>query len=113
MGIGMRFSASTARTWAFRARPFRPEGYFDTIAEVRKYALGDLVSQITTPLFITSPEDEQFWPGQSEQFAASLTGEKVLQPFTAAEGANFHCQPLARTLTDQRMLDWLDATIGL
>lgn len=111
MGIGMRFSASTARTWAFRSRPFPEAGYFDTLTEVRKYALGDLVAQITTPMFITSPDDEQFWPGQSEQFADQLTGEKVLQRFTAAEGANFHCQPLARTLTDQRMFDWLDGVL--
>jgi alpha-beta hydrolase superfamily lysophospholipase len=113
MGIGMRFSPGTARTWAFRARPFQKDSYFDTIAEVRKYALGDLASRITTPLFIAAPEDEQFWPGQSAQFAESLGGEKVLQEFTAAEGANFHCQPLARTLTDQRMFDWLDAELGL
>ena len=121
MSIGMRFGASTARTWAFRARPFRAgspdrgsgtDSYFDTLTEVRRYALGDLAAQITTPVFITAPEDEQFWPGQSEQFAEALTGEKVLQPFTAAEGANFHCQPLARTLTDQRMFDWLDAALA-
>jgi fermentation-respiration switch protein FrsA (DUF1100 family) len=112
MGIGMRFSATTARTWAFRARPFRKDSYFDTIAEVRRYALGDLVARITTPVFITSPEDEQFWPGQSEQFAEALPGEKLLQHFTAAEGANFHCQPLARTLTHQRMFDWLDGALG-
>ena len=117
MGIGMRFGATTARTWAFRARPFRagqPDGgsYFDTLTEVKRYALGDLVGKITTPLFITAPEDEQFWPGQSQQFADSVQGEKVLQAFTAAEGANFHCQPLARTLTAQRMFDWLDGVLA-
>jgi hypothetical protein len=34
-------------------------------------------------------------------------------PFTAAEGANFHCQPMARRLTDQRMFDWLDEQLDL
>lgn len=113
MGIGMRFGASTARTWAFRARPYGTSGYFDTLTEVARYALGDLVGDITTPVFITAPEDEQFWPGQSQQFADALAGEKLLQGFTAAEGANFHCQPLARTLTDQRMFDWLDVVLEL
>jgi hypothetical protein len=28
------------------------------------------------------------------------------------EGAGEHCQPLARTLTAQRMFDWLDDQIG-
>lgn len=117
MGIGMRFGAGTARTWAFRSRPFRAgqlktDSYFDTLTEVKRYVLGDLVGQITTPLFITAPEDEQFWPGQSQQLADTLPGDKTLRAFTAAEGANFHCQPLARTLTEQRMFDWLDGVLA-
>jgi hypothetical protein len=31
--------------------------------------------------------------------------------FTAVEGANEHCQPLARALTAQRIFDWLDDRI--
>ena len=58
------------------------------------------------------PEDEQFWPGQSQSLADALPGDHVLQPFTAAEGANFHCQPLARTLTEERMFDWLDGVLA-
>jgi len=33
-------------------------------------------------------------------------------PFTAADGANFHCQPMARLLTDQRVFDWLDERLA-
>lgn len=113
MQIGMRFGAATARTWAFRARPYRQESYFDTLTEVSRYALGDLAASIRTPLFITSPEGEQFWPGQSAALAEALPGERVLQEFTAAEGADLHCQPLARTLTQQRMFDWLDVALDL
>jgi hypothetical protein len=32
--------------------------------------------------------------------------------FTQAEGASYHCQPLARELTEQRMFDWMDEQIG-
>lgn len=113
LAIGLRFSAATARTWAFRARPYRTTGYFDTLTEVSRYALGDLAGSITTPMFLTDPEDEQFWPEQSRRLADGLAGEKLLQPFTAAEGANFHCQPLARTLTAQRAFDWLDGVLEL
>jgi hypothetical protein len=28
--------------------------------------------------------------------------------FSAAEGADRHCQPMGRALTEQRMFDWLD-----
>lgn len=108
MSWGMKLSRETSRVWNFRARPYRQHGYFKTIQEVLKYNLTDVVHHIRTPMFITDPQDEQFWPGQSKQLASMLPGEKTLSTFTAAEGANFHCQPLARSLTEQRMFDWLD-----
>ncbi len=61
---------------------------------------------------MTDPEDEQFWPGQSEQLAAGASGPTELARFTAADGANFHCQPLARQLTDARMFGWLDSVLA-
>jgi hypothetical protein len=108
MEFGLKFQKDAARQWAFRARPYGPLGYAETLAEVRKYTVADVASRITTPLLITSPEREQFWPGQSEQLAELTKSVSTLVPFTAAEGADFHCQPLARSLTDQRMFDWLD-----
>ena len=65
-----------------------------------------------TPLLITSPEGEQFWPGQAEELASLTQDVSTTVRFTAAEGAGEHCQPLARTLTAQRMFDWLDDRIG-
>ncbi|HLT31163.1 MAG TPA: alpha/beta hydrolase [Myxococcaceae bacterium] len=113
MTLGMRFSSQNRRTWSFRARPFRKEGYFDTLDEVSRYVLThEECAKITTPLLITDPEDEQFWPGQSKELARHVHGPVEVIPFTAAEGANFHCQPLARQLTDARMFDWLDRTLS-
>lgn len=112
MSLGMRFSTQNRRTWNFRARPFRKSGYFDTLAEVSRYVLTpEECAKITTPLFITDPEDEQFWPGQSKELSLRVHGPVEVVRFTAAEGANFHCQPLARQLTDSRMFDWLERTL--
>jgi len=36
---------------------------------------------------------------------------KRLMPFTASEGADRHCEPMARSLLEQRMFDWLDETL--
>jgi hypothetical protein len=91
----------------FRARPYRQDSLFDAFTEVRRYELTEVAGQIGTPLFICDPEDEQFWPGQPAKLA-SLVPNGHLVPFTAAEGANFHCQPMARLLTHERMFDWLD-----
>ena len=113
MGLGMKVSAATARTWKFRARPYGGRGYFDTLTAVGKYALSDdAIAKIDTPLFLTSPEHEQFWPGQSEELAAKVGNGAVVQKFTAAEGADYHCQPLARTLTDVKVFAWLENTLA-
>ena len=112
MSFGMKFSPETERTWLFRARPYGADGFAETINAVRAYNVADVARQITTPLLITSPEGEQFWPGQAEQLTSLTPSVSTIVHFTAAEGASEHCQPLARTLTAQRMFDWLDNQIG-
>ncbi|WP_291038180.1 prolyl oligopeptidase family serine peptidase [Herbiconiux sp.] len=112
MALGLKLSPGAARTWNFRARPFGTSGYAETLEAVRGYTVADVASRITTPLLITDPEGEQFWPGQSAELAALTSGVSTLVPFTAAEGADGHCQPLARTLTAQRLFDWLDEKLG-
>ena len=39
-------------------------------------------------------------------------GFSLVVRFTAAEGANFHCEPMARQLVDQRMYDWLHGILA-
>jgi hypothetical protein len=64
--------------------------------------------RLTTPLLITEPEDEQFWPGQSQALYDRLPGPKQLVKFTAAQGANRHCEPMGLATRDTRIFDWLD-----
>lgn len=114
LSIGLTLSPKTRRMWDWRARPYlqsQPHaGYFDTLTAVGDYVIDpSIASAITTPLLITDPDDEQFWPGQSTELAARCAdGIATLVRFTADEGANGHCQPMARTRTDQRIFDWLD-----
>jgi hypothetical protein len=96
-----------ARTLAFRSRPYGITDQFDLFTEVQKYQVRDVARQINTPLLIMNPEDEQFWPGQPQQMYDLLPGEKEIIHFSRAQGANFHCQPLGRQLTNTRLLDWL------
>ena len=103
---------SLARTLRFRARPYRRDDWFDVFTETRRYRLTEeLAGAIRTPLMITDPEDEQFWPGQSEQLAG-LVPRSHRVTFLAAEGANMHCQPMARLLTHERMFAWLDQQLS-
>lgn len=112
MALGMRFSHDLSATWTFRARPVGVGGYAAVIRRMREFALTPVqAARIDTPLLITSPEGEQFWPGQSERLAALTRKVSHLVRFTAAEGADSHCEPLARTLVHERVLDWVSATI--
>jgi hypothetical protein len=114
MGWTERLSKSTRATLHFRGEPYGVESgsRFDLYQEVLKQRLGDEIANITTPLLITDPEDEQFWPGQSQQLYDRLPGPKELVRFTAAEGASRHCEPLAPGLRETRIFDWLDGYLS-
>jgi hypothetical protein len=96
-----------ARTMAFRSKPYGITDYFDLFTEVERYQLRDVVSQVSTPMLILDPWDEQFWPGQPQQVYDLLPGAKKIIEFTREQGANYHCQPLGRHLTATLMLDYL------
>jgi hypothetical protein len=99
--------ADTARTFAFRARPYGVADLYDLFTAVRTYQLYEVAAQVSIPLLITDPQDEQFWPGQSDQLAGLLAAPHDVVSFTREDGANFHCQPLARRLTSYQIFDWL------
>jgi len=100
-------SPEAARTFAFRSKPYGQADPFDLFTEVRKYQVRGVAGQITTPMLILDPDNEQFFPGQPRQLYDLLPGEKGIIGFTQAQGANFHCQPTGRQVTHTQMLDWL------
>jgi hypothetical protein len=110
MGLVERLSADTAATLAFRGRPYGLDGSsdFELYQAVAAYKLAGEEERITTPLLITDPEEEQFWPGQARELYQRLPGPKELVSFTAHEGAGRHCEPMGRALREIRIFDWLD-----
>jgi dienelactone hydrolase len=102
-----------AQEFAWRAKPYGITDPFDLFVAVRGYRLDpDEIRRITTPLLVTDPEGEQFWPGQSRQLYDSLPATKQIVSFSAAEGADRHCEPMARSLVEQQVFDWLDETLA-
>jgi Prolyl oligopeptidase family len=110
MHLAELFSPATAATVRFRGEPYGLNGgsRFALYETVSSYRLDDEVAQIATPMLITDPEDEQFWPGQSQQLYDQLPGPKQLVKFTAQEGAGRHCEPRGSALRETRIFDWLD-----
>jgi dienelactone hydrolase len=97
--------------WTFHSRPYGVTGYSAALDAVAQYNLTDIAGRITTPLYVIDADGDQFFAGQPAALAALVPGSTLVR-FTQAEGASFHCQPLARELTEQRMFDWLDEQLG-
>jgi hypothetical protein len=110
MRIGEQAAPALAATLEFRGRPYGVENgsRYELFQAVSRYRLGDEVRDITTPLLVLDPDDEQFFPGQPQELFERLTGDKELIRFTAAQGANRHCEPLAVGLRDAQVFDWLE-----
>ncbi len=110
---GLADAPGTRHTLRFRSRPYgTPDAWGSAYAAVLTYRLtAEEVARITTPMLVTDPEGEQFWPGQSSRLATWAPAVTTLAPFTAAEGGALHCQPLARRLTAERGHDWLDGIL--
>jgi hypothetical protein len=101
------------RTLNFRGRPYEHNDWFDLFSAPLQYRIDPAIAQqITTPLMLTSPDKEQFWPGQSERLAQMMGDLAALVPFSTEEGADFHCQPMGRLLTENRMFDWLEKQLS-
>jgi len=109
----LKISASTRSLLAMRMRPYGVSAPYDFFSAARDYALSDVViAQIATPVLVTDPDNEQFWPGQSRELFDRLAGEtKAIIAFTEEEGADSHCEPAASGLRAERIFDWLDERI--
>lgn len=57
----------------FRIRPFGVDSLYDVLVAVKEYKLGDLAAEIRCPMLVTNPDNETFWPVQSQQLYDSLT----------------------------------------
>lgn len=102
-----------AFTLKFRMYPFGTDSLSAALLQAHEMDLTDVAAQITMPILICDPEGEQFWPGQSQQLYDMVSSEtKLLAKFTAAEGADLHCEPKAMGLRNQVIFDWLDEVLS-
>jgi acetyl esterase/lipase len=77
------------------------------LASAEHFTMRGLAERISCPTLITQAENDRLAIGAGTFFDA-LTCPKTLMRFTAAEGADGHCEMGNRSLLNRRVLDWLD-----
>jgi acetyl esterase/lipase len=98
---------------AARARKVFTDMY-DFGTTVMKFTVADAASKVTAPTLVTRYEDDTLVIPRAKQepvVYAALRAPKQFHLFTAAEGAQFHCAPMAPQTRNQVVYDWLDGVL--
>ncbi|MGO9960536.1 MAG: hypothetical protein ACLP50_31945 [Solirubrobacteraceae bacterium] len=103
------FSPALSGALRALAQPHGPEtqSRYELFRTIARYRLGDEVARITTPLLITDPVCERFWPGQSRQLHDRLPGPKALIRLTSEHADASHDEPPAAARRETGTLEWL------
>jgi hypothetical protein len=108
MVAGLKDEPAQLAELKWRMAPYGTDSYYEAyVAAGRMHLDADTLGKIACPLLVTAPDHEQFWPGQSAELHAAVPSS-TLVAFTEAEGADWHCEPAARALRDERVFDWLE-----
>lgn len=99
---------------AKRAEIYGPGSFYDQMRLASRFRMtAAQARRIRTPSLILDAELEQFFPGQPRTLYSWLRAKpKTLMQFTVAEGAQWHCEPMAPQLRSERVYDWLETRLG-
>jgi len=92
---------------AKRTEIFPPSDPYDMLKTMQTYYFRDDIPLITSPTLVFSPQLEDAFPGQPEEVYKLLTAPKKFVEFTVAEGAQYHCEPMAPQFRNETLYDWL------
>jgi len=92
--------------WVHGVRTLR-----EYLRAAEEFTLKDRAELIRCPTLLTSAENDPL-AAEVQTLYAALRCPKALRQFSAAEGADGHCEMLNRSLLNDRCLDWLDGVIG-
>lgn len=100
---------TTRFTIAKRSEIYGEVSFYDQMRLAQQFVLTAATARrIEAPTILTRADKEVFYPGQSKQLYDWLRAKpKSLVSFTLAEGAQYHCEPMAPTLRNDTVLDWL------
>jgi dienelactone hydrolase len=94
---------------AKRSEIYGNGGGFERMSNASRFKLSRAeADRLTLPMAITAPELEASFTGQQEQLHRWVGPNSTLLPFTVAEGGEYHCEPMAPQLRNERVFDWLE-----
>ncbi len=86
-----------------------PTDFGELAPAIQRYNLFDVADRITCPTLVTQYEGDTFFTTQGRQLFDELNVEKKdFVEFTAVDGAQYHCGPMAPQLVNETCWDWLD-----
>lgn len=100
--------------WKVVQRGFWVHGVDDLrgfLASAELFTMRGHAERIRCPTLITQAENDGL-AADAGFFFDTLRCPKTLMRFTAAEGADGHCEMKNRSLLNRRVLDWLDSQFG-
>jgi hypothetical protein len=87
---------------------------YDLGTTLMQFSVAEVAARVTTPTLVTAYEDDELVippSGQGTQVYKLLRTDKQYHYFTAAEGAQEHCAPMAPQTRNQAVYDWLDGIL--
>jgi dienelactone hydrolase len=87
---------------------------YDLGTTAMKFTCARVAARVTAPTLVTAYQDDTLVvpaSGQAPEVYKLLRSRKQYHYFTAAEGAQYHCAPMAPQTRNQAVFDWLDQTL--
>jgi hypothetical protein len=87
---------------------------YDFGTTVMKFTVADVVARVTAPTLVNAYQQDRLVVPAARQGAEVyrlLRAGKQFHEFTVAEGAQFHCAPMAPQTRNQIVYDWLDGIL--
>jgi hypothetical protein len=89
-----------------------PTDWYGLSRRIQEFQVREVAGEIRSPVLIVDYDQEQFYPGQPTELEGLLRSPTSSVKFTVAEGAQYHCAPMAPQYRNEVLFDWLDVTVA-
>jgi acetyl xylan esterase AXE1 len=84
--------------------------FYDFGTTLMRFNIAQVAGRVTSPVLVTSYDGDPL-ADQSSEVYKLLRSHKQYRYFAAAEGAQYHCAPMAPQTRNQAVFDWLQQTL--